>query len=272
VGLTKNIFALFLMVLAFLFSAKSIAASNTEVIMISDTAEKNGAPSKDLNLLRWVSTGQNRKPPGAPYDRKEQFGSWIHFRKTPGCLDTRAQVLVRDSLVKATSTDDKPCTIEKGEWLDPYTNQKIFSDDEVQIDHMVPLKEAYEAGASEWARSKRCVYANFLGMKEHLIATSNHENMSKGDQTPEGYLPPNKDYQCTYLKNWLTVKLIWKLSMTPSESEAIRRLVKDSGCNESDFVIARSKVVNTRRIALGLEGTCPVPRSELVRQLVRRAQ
>lgn len=213
-----------------------------------------------IRLLVWSESDQKRATPAVDYDRTKQFGHWVRFKNSKVCYNTRALVLLRDSVVQAKSTDEKPCTIEQGEWFDPYSNQKFTSDDQVQIDHMVPLKEAYLAGAHEWTQAKRCVYANFMGFKPHLIAASNFENQSKSDQTPENYLPPSRDYVCTYLKNWLSVKLIWKMSMTKSEASAIRQQVKDFACNESDFIIQKSIVSDARISAKKLEAICPLAR------------
>lgn len=250
----------------YLLSATALAAAGDLVSMRETLVsplgllENKEASSVQLTLLDWEFTGQLREKPGVEYSRRGQFGRWIQFKKTPGCYDVRAQVLIRDSLIPAISTDKIPCTIEKGEWLDPYSGVKAFEDDQVQIDHMVPLKEAYTSGAYAWTQAQRCVYANFTGMKEHLIATSNFENLSKSDKTPEQYMPPLREYQCTYLKNWLSVKLIWKLSLSQSEAEAIRARMKEAGCMDSDFTISKQKVDEVRTLARSLEAVCPVPR------------
>ena len=216
--------------------------------------------SDQIHLLNWVRAENQRPTPIENYNRIHHFGKWIQFKKTKGCFNVRAQVLIRDSIVPATSIDDEPCTIEKGEWNDSYTDMKIFDDNEVQIDHMVPLKEAYLAGGHEWSRAKRCVYANFLNEKDHLISTSNFENQSKADKTPEKYLPPKATYVCNYLKSWLKVKLIWKLSMQDSEADAIKKHIKDYNCKEADFNLTRADVKTTRKQIVNLESFCPVAR------------
>lgn len=251
-----------IVVLVYLLSAKAVAA-DAQIVLIredqnsADTLER----STDVSLLNWTMTSEFRQKPATTYNRQKQFGRWIQFKKTKGCYDTRAQVLIRDSRIEATSTDNKPCTIEKGEWLDPYSGRQLYDDDQVQIDHMVPLKEAYLAGASQWSQAQRCVYANFMGMKEHLVATSNFENLSKSDKTPELYMPPSREYKCAYLKNWLTVKLIWKLTMTSNEAQAIRARMKDAGCDEKEFIVSQTKISEVRQVAKNLEATCPVPRN-----------
>lgn len=258
----------FLVVLVYFFSAKAVALTVVEEEIILNEASDSSAEGKGserISLLSWSSANQNRQAPSVLYDRLKQFGKWAEHKKTlckgkQSFYDTRALVLIRDSQVKAISTDDKPCTIEKGEWVDPYSGRKVFDDDEVQIDHMVPLKAAYDAGAYKWSQARRCVYANFMEMDEHLISTSNFENQSKSDKTPEKYMPPLKEYHCTYLKNWLSVKLIWKLGMTSGEVKAIRSLMKQADCHLADFTISQQRVSRMRRVAKNLEASCPVPR------------
>jgi hypothetical protein len=247
-----------------LFNTQALA-QDLQILEIEETnsiTEANSDASQ-YNLLNWKTEAAIRQKPAELYNRNLQFGRWIQFKKTKGCFDTRAQALIRDSVTAATSTDDKKCTIEKGEWHDPYSGQIFFDDNQVQIDHMVPLKEAYLAGAHTWSRAKRCVYANFTGMKDHLITASNFENLSKSDKTPENYIPPNKDYVCTYLKNWLTVKLIWKLSMTRPEAMAIKKHMADYGCKENEMHLQKSFVEEMRELALKLEPLCPVPRKKM---------
>lgn len=265
-----NVFSVFswlglllIVMLIYFFSAQAVASVSDAVILLEDQkmtsqASISSLKPKELSLLNWRDTEKPRPKPADDYDRPKHFGRWVQFKNTRGCYNVRAQVLIRDSRVRPSSIDQEPCTIEKGEWNDPYSGQKFENDDEVQIDHMVPLKEAYEAGAFAWTPARRCVYANFMGMKEHLIATSNFENQSKSDKTPEFYMPPRREYQCTYLKNWLAVKFIWKLSMTSGEASAIKAHMKEAGCKISEFSIDQKTVAEMRRLAVRLEKTCPV--------------
>lgn len=235
--------------------------------------QQNAAPSeaskKYLNLLDWQATGQVRAFPAVKYNRVAQFGDWILF-KGQKCYDVRAQVLMRDSKVQATSIDKLPCTIEKGEWYDLYSGETFFEDGKIDIDHMVPLKEAYNSGADAWSREKRCVYANFTEMPEHLLSVSARENRTKSDRTPEKYMPPLKEYHCTYLKNWLTVKLVWKLSMTSNEASAIQHYLQEQNCDLSQFVIEKQRVAEARQKAQALEAICPVPMRQTVKKIFTR--
>src|SRR5690606_36654672 len=147
------------------------------------------------------------------------------------CMNTRARVLVRDSQSPVTFRGNRDCVVDSGLWNEPYTGEQVTSSRQIQIDHMVPLKNAYVSGAWRWDYKTRCLYANFMGYRYHLVSSDAKQNMSKGDLGPDGYLPPNIAYRCQYLKNWLAVQLIWGLSLTLTEAQAIHDTVYALGCN-----------------------------------------
>lgn len=182
------------------------------------------------------------------YNRVEMFGGWVNENAPENCLNTRAEVLMRD----ATSTDkikfssQNPCQVFKGEWNDPYSGKTYKLAKAVQIDHVVPLKNAYKSGAYQWTKDRRCHYANYLREDNHLLAVSGHENMSKGDAGPERYLPPNEEYICEYVHNWLKIKATWSLGFTPNEALAVLETLETHQCNASTTKVALPKIQNSR--------------------------
>ena len=154
------------------------------------------------------------------YNRVKIFGPWtkIHGRK---CL-TRTEVLRRDSLNKPSRGsgygNDKCTSNLRGVWHDPYTNTKYSSTKELDIDHVVPLKHAYVVGAWSWPKWKKVKYANYMNDPFHLLAVDFSENRRKGNKHPGKYLPPNEDYQCEYIENWINIKFRWGLEFTEDES------------------------------------------------------
>ena len=127
------------------------------------------------------------------------------------------------------------CTVERGHWNDPYTARVHTRASDIQIDHLVALKNAYMTGAHEWDFKKRCLYANYMGNSFHLLSVNGKENLKKSDHSPASYVPPNRAYTCSFLKQWLSVKLIWSLRLTPQEKTAITTLVKKNGCETDEF-------------------------------------
>jgi 5-methylcytosine-specific restriction endonuclease McrA len=182
------------------------------------------------------------------YNRVEMFGGWVNENSPEDCLNTRAEVLMRD----ATSVDtikfsaQNPCQVSKGEWNDPYSGKTFKLAKAVQIDHVVPLKNAYKSGAHKWSKHRRCHYANYLREENHLIAVSGHENMSKGDSGPERYLPPNEEYMCEYLHNWLKIKATWTLGFSANEATAVLEALETYQCSSSTTKMPLPKIQNSR--------------------------
>ncbi len=182
------------------------------------------------------------------YNRVEMFGGWVNENAPDDCLNTRAEVLMRDAtsenVVKFSAQN--PCQVAKGEWHDPYSGTTYKLAKAVQIDHVVPLKNAYRSGAYGWTKDRRCHYANYLGEENHLLAVSGHENMSKGDAAPDRYLPPNEDYVCEYLHNWLKIKATWSLGFSEAEATAVRDAIEVYQCQVNTTRLPLSKLQNSR--------------------------
>jgi hypothetical protein len=213
--------------------------------------------SAALSLLRWTLHAEAPVLPKEHYNRRLHFGRWINDPNDQTCYNTRAKVLLRDTESAVSYKATNPCVVDHGTWADPYTGSTFTDSHEIQIDHMVPLKDAYDSGAWEWNYQTRCLYANFLGNSFHLISSNGTENMRKGDSAPDEYVPPNKTYQCQYLENWLKIKLIWKLKMTPSEVNAIRQKVRDNNCDPSHFSLSDKDLRAQRSLISDTLGLCP---------------
>jgi len=69
----------------------------------------------------------------------------------------------------------------------------------LDADHLVPLAEAWDSGASQWPAKKREVYAHGLDDARALITVSAASNRSKSDQDPSTWLPPFAGYRCQYV-------------------------------------------------------------------------
>jgi hypothetical protein len=96
---------------------------------------------------------------------------------------------------------------------------------DVDIDHVVALKEAWDSGAWAWSESQRKAYANDMTDLRTLIAVTDRVNVSKSDKDPSNWMPPLQSYWCTYLGDWISVKARWGLSMDQSEFGRISNLL-----------------------------------------------
>ncbi len=191
-----------------------------------------------INLLTMDKVTARFPLPAIPYNRDRHFGGWIRgVDSSQSCLNTRGYILKRDS--KTSVSVNNSCTVQTGAWYDNYTGRIFNQASAIQIDHLVPLKNAYMTGAYEWDGYKRCLYSNYMGNNFHLIAVSGTENMKKSDKSPREYIPPNKKYTCQYLKIWLQTKYIWSLRFTPTEVSAIKNIARSSGCSSRTFEITQ---------------------------------
>jgi hypothetical protein len=141
------------------------------------------------------------------------------------------------------------CSIDRGLWHERYTGSDMRSAADLQIDHLVPLRAAYYAGAYRWSAPMRCNYANFIGNDFHLLAVSGHENMSKGDRGPEEYLPPDENELCHYVSSWMKVKVIWELGTTRGELAAIKAVIQKENCGDGFLYMDQSELAVQRRRA-----------------------
>lgn len=203
--------------------------STLDPISIFDQISQQ-AKERLLSLMNWFFHAEEEQLPDDPYKRLKHFGAWKVDSREGSCFNTRARILERTSLVPVELASNG-CSIRKGEWLDPYTGDTFTDASAVQIDHVVPLKNAYQRGAWRWDKVKRCLYANYRWNDYHLIPVDGFENSSKGDSAPDDYMPPNLEYKCEYLKVWLKIKLVWGLEMSTAEAQAIKSEAQTNSCD-----------------------------------------
>src|SRR3954454_1867724 len=187
-----------------------------------------GAAAARAELARLVV---RPRPVGTEGYLRDAFGSaWVDT-DDDGC-NQRDDVLLRDAVRGTTRVQQQgSCDhdVLAGTWHDPYTGRTLrFTDlknlsqaEAIQIDHVVPLAEAWVSGARTWSRDRREVFANDLG---ELLAVDGPTNMSKGDGDPASWRP-RKGYQCAYARRWVAVKLHYRLTVDASETAALAQML-----------------------------------------------
>ncbi|MEU1686171.1 HNH endonuclease family protein [Micromonospora sp. NPDC005707] len=146
-----------------------------------------------------------------------------HWRDTGKNCDVRDSVLQRDGEgIKLSG-----CNVVGGRWESAYDGLTLADPADVDIDHMVPLANAWRSGADEWDDSKRGDFANDL-TRPQLIAVSLRSNRAKGDQDPSQWKPANRSFWCQYAADWVTVKHYWRLTVTTAEKAALTDMLE--GC------------------------------------------
>ena len=156
------------------------------------------------------------------YERDEYLPRWADADRD--CQNTRHEVLIAESLEPVT-LDARGCKVIAGRWYDLYSGQYYTDPSKLDIDHMVPLKEAHVSGAASWPREKKRAFANDLELEEALIAVSASQNRSKGSDDPASWLPADASARCAYVLHWVAVKDKWGLGMDVVEAETVNGLL-----------------------------------------------
>lgn len=181
------------------------------------------AAAKDrsaLSLLRSLVVAAERS---GGYDR-DLFPHWDYLGNQ---CDVRDRVLIAEA--RSGPSTGSACPVGPGRWRSAFDGVTVRNPSQLDIDHMVPLAEAWASGADRWTTATREAFANDLGYSRSLIAVTASSNRSKGDQDPAEWLPPRTSYRCTYVKDWIAVKWRWRLSVDAREASALRVLVQGCG-------------------------------------------
>ncbi len=181
------------------YSPTAISASSVDPIRLLNS----------LPVSNEVTSGYNR----------ELFRHWSDL-DSDGC-DTREEVLI-DEKVAGTVVG---CKVVNGKWVSQYDGVTTTNSSNFDIDHFVPLKEAWDSGAWRWDSSTRERFANDQGYALSLIAVSASSNRSKSDRDPSDWLP--SENLCLYAKSWVGVKFRWRLSVDSREKTKLRQLLSD---------------------------------------------
>jgi hypothetical protein len=185
---------------------------------------------------------------GSSYKRSS-FRHWIDADSN-GC-DTRRDVLAAESSKRVSCR-----TLTGGAWLSAFDNAKTTNASGFDVDHMVPLKEAWESGAHSWDSATRTSFANDLAYEHSLIAVSAKSNRSKSDRDPNNWMPPASSFHCQYVGRWIAVKYRWSLSVDTAEKSFLESRV--ASCGSAADVLAPQKASVTAGQAPAVQPT-PTP-------------
>lgn len=191
------------------------------------TAVSHTDNGRGAALVALAGLAVKGRAPKTGYSR-DQFGqSWRDLDRN-GC-DQRNDVLRRDLRKITLKTGTHGCLVLSGTLTSPYTGTVIHfvrgqrTSQEVQIDHVVALSDAWQKGAQRWSTARRESFANdFL----ELRATDGHSNGSKSDSDAASWLPPRKKYRCGFVARQIAVKKKYGLWVTPAERDAMARILR----------------------------------------------
>ncbi|TPH18494.1 HNH endonuclease family protein [Litorilituus lipolyticus] len=186
------------------------------------TGDLRGIPAfKNVTGLRF--TGKHDKTKLEQFLMPEDINQLVRAEgRYSACrLDTRQYVLVSQGRKVVVRKADKgnDCKIFSGEWVDYYSRKKLTDPSLIDIDHVVPLKEAWDSGANEWPVLKRLIFAND---PRNLVITSAGTNRSKSSSNMDDWLPDfTEQYTCYYINKYSRVKHWWGLTFEDDEIDVV---------------------------------------------------
>lgn len=149
-----------------------------------------------------------------PAYNRTDWGDWID--QGHGC-NTR-ELVIKDSGDNVVV--DKNCKAIHGTWTSLYDNIVVTDSSKLDIDHIVPLKEASDSGGANWSKAKKSEFYNDL---DNLVAVTFASNRSKGDKDPAKWLPI-PDERCSYALRYTRIKNDYGLTYDQTEKQVLLSL------------------------------------------------
>jgi hypothetical protein len=202
-------------------SARSLPPTTTTTTTTTTTVATTSVPT-DIRRALTVLVVDDRRPPDG-YSR-DLFPVWLDL-DGDGC-DARVDVLVQESLTPPQVDRTGSCAVLAGDWRSRYDGALVSDPAELDIDHLVPLAEAWRSGADTWTADRRAAYANDVDDPEQLVAVTASSNRSKGDRDPSEWRPPDHSDWCWYATSWIRVKVRWHLSVDTAERDALGQMLE----------------------------------------------
>ncbi|MDB5186572.1 MAG: uncharacterized protein JWM07_44 [Candidatus Saccharibacteria bacterium] len=183
-------------------------------------ANASGDAAEALEKLRVA--GRAPKTGDSEYNRTHFGDGW---ETELGC-DSRNRILQRD--LTNVQTDEEGCKVVSGQLNDPYTGKVVMftrgssTSDDVQIDHVVALSNAWQTGAQALTYEQRVQFAND---PLELLAVDGPTNQQKSDADAATWLPPYKPFRCQYVARQIAIKAKYQLWVTAAEKDAMFRVL-----------------------------------------------
>lgn len=194
------------------------ALSGTLTLGLSTAAHAVPPNIPDLETAKQQLGELTIQPDGSQdgYDRDK----FPHWNDVNGECNVREEILKRDGENVQVGSDCRPTS---GTWNSVFDGVQESDPEKVNVDHMIPLAEAWRAGAREWTQEQRGAFANDQEAPQ-LIAVTSASNSEKSDKGPEEWKPV-EGYWCDYAKSWITVKHKYKLTIEDAEKAALEEML-----------------------------------------------
>ncbi|MFD9791238.1 HNH endonuclease family protein [Streptomyces sp. NPDC059070] len=204
----------------------ALAASAALVATVGLFTAPSAQASPPAPVSAATARGYLAAMPATPQGSSDGYSraKFPHWITQSGTCNTREVVLKRDGTNVVT---DSSCASVSGSWYSEYDGATWTAASDLDIDHVVPLAEAWRSGASAWTTAQRQAFANDLTHPQ-LIAVTDNVNQAKGDKDPAQWLPPRTAYRCTYARMWVDVKHYYNLTVDSAEKTALQNIL--NGC------------------------------------------
>ena len=201
-------------------SSTTTAVVPAAVPAVPTTAAPTSQSTRDRLSVLAVD---DRQIPQGTYHREE----WPHWADVDsnGC-DARQDALAIWSVVAATVNRSGTCKVVVGLWVSPYDGVESNNPSDFDVDHLVPLENAFRSGGWAWSTERRRAFAN---NPAELVVASASSNRSKGSDPPDQWRPANRDSWCAYADGWVKVKSTWELTVTTAERDALGQMLDTCG-------------------------------------------
>lgn len=157
--------------------------------------------------------------PTEVYNR-EAFGGWRDFDRD--CQNQRQELLIKASIIPVKFKDKKQCIVLEGKWVSPYTGNVIYSANQIDIDHVLPIALSWEYGSKYWSRPKR---VKFYNDPINILPVEKSLNRQKGSKDISEWLPPQN--KCNYINRFVTVLEIYELHPPEYKMIQFRNMLKN---------------------------------------------
>jgi hypothetical protein len=190
-------------------------APRSSVVATATSSVPPGTGSEVRTVLATLLVDDGPAPAGYVRDL---FPTWKDIDHD-GC-DAREQALAEASTVPASVRAG--CEVVGGHWVSAYDGMSSDVPGDLDVDHVVPLANAWASGADAWTTDERTAYAND---QFDLWVVSASSNRSKGDRSPDTWRPPDTAVWCTYAQRWIAIKVRWRLRATTAEHDALGQML-----------------------------------------------
>ena len=198
---------------SFYFFLKSKKLRLVAVVLTSTfflSCKENSLVREPKNEFQAQTTGRVSNA-DLVYRRHDYMDYWID--KDGDCQNLRHEMLERQSLEEVKFKTTKNCIVDRGLWVDPYTNKSVKLASDLDVDHVIPLAYAHQSGGSVWSGLEK---RQFAMDEDNLLLVDDTENSRKGAKGPSQYLPV-QSFHCEYARIWQAVSEKYNLSLLAAD-------------------------------------------------------